>query len=228
MLTVSFRGRGESGYAVDPLSYVPLTYVQDLNLLLSQAGCERVVVIGTSLGGLVGAQLGVATRPEIVALVLNDVGPVLGESGLARIRGAIGRGDNWPSWLVAAREIAHLQGEVYPDWTLESWLAHAKRLCRIASDGRIVWDYDPEIAAPFQLPNTGPRDFWPAFDSSGHRPLLSIRGELSDILSAETQAEMARRLPGLTAVRVPRVGHAPTLMEPEALQAIDRFLQPFA
>lgn len=232
VLTVSFRGRGESGYASDPLTYVPLTYVQDVNLLLEDARCERVVLIGTSLGGLVGTLLGVATKTEIAGMVLNDVGPVLGEAGLARIRMSLGRGDNWPSWLMAARDIAQLQGEIYPDWTLESWLAHAKRLCRVAADGRIVWDYDPEIAAPFHLPNqasgTDTLDLWPAFESGRDRPMLSVRGETSDILSEATQRQMLEKLPGLTACTVPRVGHAPTLMEPEALQAIERFLAPFA
>ena len=228
VLAVSFRGRGESAAAADPLSYVPQTYVQDLGQLLADAGIGRVVVIGTSLGGLVGVLLAMANQPEVAGLVLNDVGPVLGEAGLARIRSAIGRGDNWPSWLVAAREIARLQGAVYPEWTLESWLTHAKRLCRIAADGRIVWDYDPEILAPFkEAEAAGPLDFWPAFEAIAGRPMLSIRGQLSDILSAETQAEMAARLPGLQLATAAAVGHAPTLDEAEALQAIEHFLQPF-
>ncbi len=229
VLTVSFRGRGESGHAADPQSYVPAIYAEDLKRLLADAGCARSIVIGTSLGGLVGLMLGAAGGAEVAGIVLNDVGPVLEQSGLGRIRAALGRGDNWPSFLAAARDIARLQRDIYPDWTLESWLAHAKRLCRIAADGRIVWDYDPEIAAPLHLAaDDETPDLWPLFEAWRGRPMLSIRGELSDILSAATQAEMKRRHPGLETATVPRVGHAPTLDEAESRAAIDGFLQPFA
>ena len=37
-------------------------------------------------------------------------------------------------------------------------------------------------------------------------------------------AEMLRRLPLAEGVTVPRVGHAPTLEEPEAMAALDRLL----
>lgn len=233
VLTLSYRGRGESGTADDPATYVPATYVRDLGLVLQDAGCDRFVAIGTSLGGIVGAlyrqQQGAAPMPRLAGIVLNDIGPLIGTPGLTRIRASLGRGDNWPSWLVAAREIARLQKEIYPDWTLESWLQHAKRLCRVAADGRIVWDYDPEIATPFNQPDdaSGPADLWPAFESLKPLPVLLIRGELSDILAAATQQEMTRRLPELAATTVPRVGHAPTLEEPPARRAIDRFLRQF-
>ncbi|MGL6043623.1 MAG: alpha/beta fold hydrolase, partial [Sandaracinobacteroides sp.] len=104
-----------------------------------------------------------------------------------------------------------------------------KRLCRISREGRIVWDYDPEIAAPFALPNGDAQlDLWLALDNFRNRPVLSVRGELSDILSTATQAKMADRIPGLLTATVPRVGHAPTLEEPEALAALEPFLHRFA
>jgi pimeloyl-ACP methyl ester carboxylesterase len=228
VVTPSLRGRGDSGYARDPLTYGPLTYLQDLGRLLEAARLTRVVVIGTSLGGLMGLLLDGTQRSRIAGLVLNDLGPTMEEAGLARVRAQVGRGGNWPTWLTAARDIARRQADIYPGWKLEQWLAHAKRLCRVSREGRIVWDYDPEIAAPFSLPNADPQlDLWAAFEGFRDRPVLSIRGERSDVMSADTQARMAERLPGLAAVTVPRVGHAPTLDEPEAAEAIDRFLKPF-
>lgn len=227
VLTVSFRGRGESGYAASPLNYVPLTYLQDTSLIINEAGLNHVVIVGTSLGGLVGMLLDVTQRKRIAGLVLNDVGPEMEEAGLARVRTMLGRGGNWQSWLIAARDIARRQAEIYPDWTLENWLAHAKRLCRVSREGRIVWDYDAEIAAPFNLPNnasnTAALDLWLALESYRDRPVLSLRGELSDILSAQSQAQMASRMPNITAVTVPRVGHAPTLEEPQAVEALEQF-----
>ena len=228
VVTPSFRGRGESGYARDPLTYVPLTYLQDMGRLLDAANLDRVIIIGTSLGGLIGLLLDVTQRQRIAGLVLNDVGPDMNEPGLARIRAQLGKGGNWPSWLAAARDIARRQADLYPCWHLDDWLAHAKRLCRVSRAGPIVWDYDPEIAAPLNLPHGDQQlDLWLALDSYRDRPVLSVRGELSDILLADTQAKMAARLPRLSAVTVPRVGHAPTLDEPEAVAALDAFLQQF-
>jgi pimeloyl-ACP methyl ester carboxylesterase len=232
VITASFRGRGESGYARDPLTYVPLTYLQDMGLLMDDAGVEKVVIIGTSLGGLIGLLLDVTQHHRIAGLVLNDVGPDMEEAGLARVRTLLGKGGNWATWLTAARDIARRQAEIYPDWTLEKWLVHAKRLCRVSREGRIVWDYDPEIAVPFNLPNNssnaGALDLWLALESFHDRPLLSLRGALSDILSAASQARMAERMPKLTAVTVPRVGHAPTLEEPAALAALEQYLAAFS
>lgn len=228
VVTPSLRGRGDSGYARDPLTYVPLTYLQDLGRLLDAAGLQQVVIIGTSLGGLMGLLLDGIQRSRIAGLVLNDLGPTMEDAGLARVRAQVGKAGNWPTWLTAAREIARRQADIYPGWSLEQWLAHAKRLCRVSREGRIVWDYDPEIAVPFGLPNGDAQlDLWLALDGYRGRPVLSIRGERSDVLSAATQARMAERLSGMAAVTVPRVGHAPTLDEPVAADAIDRFLVPF-
>lgn len=228
VVTPSFRGRGDSGYARDPLSYVPLSYLQDLGRLLEHAGLARLIIIGTSLGGLMGLLLDGTQRSRIAGLVLNDLGPAMEEAGLQRVRAQVGRGGNWPTWLTAARDIARRQADIYPGWKLEQWLAHAKRLCRVSREGRIVWDYDPEIAAPFSLPNADPQlDLWSALDGYRGRPVLSIRGERSDVLSAATQLRMAERLPELRAVTVPRVGHAPTLEETEAAEAIEQFLAAF-
>lgn len=228
VITPSLRGRGESGYARDPLTYVPLSYLQDLGRILDTAGLSNVVIIGTSLGGLMGLLLDGTQQSRIAGLVLNDLGPDMEEAGLARVRAQVGKGGNWPTWLTAARDIARREADIYPDWPLEQWLAHAKRICRISREGRIVLDYDPEIAAPFSLPNAdAPLDLWPVLEGYRGRPVLSIRGECSDVLGASAQARMAERLPGLVAVTIPRVGHAPTLEEQPAAAALDRFLEQF-
>jgi pimeloyl-ACP methyl ester carboxylesterase len=55
-------------------------------------------------------------------------------------------------------------------------------------------------------------------------PMLSLRGELSDVLSAATVARMQREKPHLRAVTVANRGHVPLLDEPECVKAIDEFL----
>ena len=51
--------------------------------------------------------------------------------------------------------------------------------------------------------------------------MVAVRGALSDILGADTLARMQDTLPGLVAVTVPGVGHAPKLTEPEVTEALD-------
>ncbi len=225
VICVEFRGRGESAYAKDPMTYVPLTYLQDVEALLAEMAIERFVAVGTSLGGIVTMLLA-GTGPERLAgVVLNDVGPELNPAGLARIRTYVGRPVWHPTWMHAARAVAEGNADVYPDYGIEDWLRTAKRLYRVNSSGRIVLDYDMKIAEPFRVPgNEAGPDMWPTIDALRDRPVLIVRGERSDILSAETAEKMLARLPEGELVTVPGVGHAPTLEEPEAAAGIDRLL----
>jgi len=226
VICLSLRGRGESAYAKDALTYVPLTYLHDVEVLIEELGLKRLVAIGTSLGGLITMLIG-ATHPGVLAgAVLNDVGPEIAPEGLARIKAYVGKGGNWPTWMHAARDISNTNAAVYPDYQIADWLRMAKQLCRITNAGRIVWDYDARIAEPFRLPGgeTGV-DLWPALDGLAGVPTLSLRGERSDVFAAATQAEMARRVPTLTPVVIPRVGHAPSLDEPASVEAIENFLK---
>jgi pimeloyl-ACP methyl ester carboxylesterase len=225
VIVVELRGRGESGCPKDPLTYVPPVYLQDLGALLAELGLGRIVMIGTSLGGLLAMLLAVTARPLLAGVVLNDIGPVIEAQGLARIRSYVGKGASWPTWLHAARVAAEVHRIAYPDYGVADWIAMAHRLCRLTPEGRVVQDYDARIAEPFKLPPPDPPiDLWPAFDALAGGPVLLVRGGLSDVLSAATAAEMARRVPGLELLTLPRIGHAPTLDEPEAVDAIDRLL----
>jgi pimeloyl-ACP methyl ester carboxylesterase len=125
----------------------------------------------------------------------------------------------------AARAVAEVQGTIYPKWRLQDWLRFAKRLYRLNSQGRMVLDYDQRIAEPFRVPGgeTG-FNLWPAFDAMAGMPLTLVRGALSDLLSAQTAAAMKAKVPTMDVVEIPRVGHAPTLEEPDAAAAIDRLL----
>lgn len=226
VICADLRGRGQSDYARDAASYVPVQYVADIAALLDQAGLERVVVIGTSLGGIVAMLLAAQVPGRIAGAVLNDIGPVIEPAGLARIRDYVGQGRSFPTWMHAARALRDQTGAVYPDFAVADWLRLAKRWMAVGGNGRIVFDYDMKIAEPFQQADEAaePFDLWPAFRALAGRPVLAIRGELSDILSAATLERMGRELPGMAAVTIPRTGHAPTLEEPAAQAAIAQLL----
>lgn len=223
---LDLRGRGDSAYAKDPLSYVPLVYLRDMEALIEQAKpSHKLAVVGTSLGGLIAMLMAGTRKQHLAGVLLNDIGPEIEERGLERIRAYVGKLGPWPTWMHAAWAIRDLNIDVFPHYSMTDWLRMAKRTCYLHPNGRIVADYDPNLAVPFKLPNgSAGMDLWPAFEALCGLPLTTLRGQTSDILSAATLARMEQRCPGMAAVTVPGVGHAPSLEEPESIAAIDAFL----
>jgi pimeloyl-ACP methyl ester carboxylesterase len=222
---VDFRGRGDSGYAKDSLTYVPLTYAQDVAALLGDRGIDRFMTIGTSLGGIVTMLLAAMLPGRLAATILNDVGPVIEAAGLARIRGYVGQSGSQPTWVHAARAAAEANADVYPQWQLADWLVFVKRTHRLTPEGRIVLDYDPNIAQPFKVPGgESGGDLWPAFAALKPVPTLIIRGKNSDILSTATAQAMLGALDYGQLIEIADTGHAPTLDEATAVAAITAHL----
>lgn len=225
VLCPDLRGRGDSAYAKDPASYNPEQYTGDLELLLADQAIDRFVAIGTSLGGILTMLLAARAPERIAGALLNDVGPELAPAGLARIRDYVGQARSYPTWMHAARAVEETQAQAFPDYAPSDWLAMAKRVMVLGGNGRIVFDYDMKIADAFAAPNSGPAaDLWPALLALSGAPLTLLRGELSDVLTADAHHRLAQRLPGAEAVTVSRVGHAPMLNEPEAVAALERLL----
>lgn len=225
VIVPEMRGRGLSDYAKDTASYNPLAYVADVERLLVELEIDRFVAIGTSLGGLMTMLMAFAAPERIAGAVLNDIGPEIQPGGVEAIRTYVGQGGSYPTWVHAARALEQLHGASFPDFAIEDWLTMAKRTLVVGQNGRIVFDYDMAIAEPFNTDeNAVPPDLWPAFAALAGRPLLLVRGGLSQLLGAATVAEMQRRIPALEVVTIAGVGHAPTLDEPEARAAIGALL----
>ena len=111
LICVDLRGRGESAYAKNPMSYVPLIYMQDVEALIAELKLERFVLFGTSLGGLITMLLTREGDTERIAgALLNDIGPDMETRGLEHIRSYVGKSQNWPTWLHAARFLAEVAG----------------------------------------------------------------------------------------------------------------------
>jgi pimeloyl-ACP methyl ester carboxylesterase len=226
VLVPEMRGRGRSAYAPDPASYAVPTYVADVLALLEQERIDRFVAIGTSMGGLITMGIAALAPERIAGVVLNDVGPVVEPAGIAKIKQYVGQGGSFPTWVHAARALAEVHGEAFPQYRLPDWLAMAKRTMVLVSNGRIAFDYDVRIAEPILADDTSavPPDLWPMLQALAGRPAVIVRGALSSILSPETFRRMAQALPQARTVEVPSVGHAPTLDEPEVREAIAAML----
>ncbi len=230
LIVPDMRGRGQSEYAKDSMSYVVPTYLADVALLLEQEEVDRFVSIGTSMGGLMTMLMAQFAPDKIAGALLNDIGPVVDPAGLEHIRGYLGHQRTFPTWVHAARAIQETQQVAHPTFELEDWLRMAKNSMVLGQNGRIGFDYDMAIADPFNAieDNAVPPDLWPAFEALAGKPVVLIRGGLSGLLKEETANEMKSRMPDLDLVTIEQVGHAPTLTEPDSLAALDRMLEKVA
>ncbi len=220
------RGRGRSQWDDQPLNYNPAVYVQDMFKLIGELGLVRPALIGTSMGGIMAMIMGVTAPQVFRGLVINDVGPEISAVGLERLRGYIGKSPPINSWADAAARAKETNEVAFPGYAEDDWMAFARRTYHEV-DGRPVSSYDPAISGVFDpdKPAVAPPAMWEMWRGLVALPILGIRGEISDLLTAETFSEMAICHPGMTSVTVPNVGHAPMLDEPEAMAAIDAFLE---
>lgn len=226
LIAVDQRGRGQSAYDPKPENYNPLVYSRDMFDLLDGLGIAQVIVIGTSMGGVISMVMGSMDSTRFRAVVLNDIGPVIDPAGLARIRAYVGKLEPVNTWADAEAQVAATNAIAFPDYTAVQWREFARKLYREDASGRPVVAHDPAIAGSLRDRAEAPAvpDLWPAFEVLHDLPILVVRGETSDILAPGCVAEMRRRRPDLEAVEIPGRGHAPMLDEPAAVTALKGFL----
>lgn len=215
------RGRGRSGRDPDPANYAPPVYVQDLLGLLGGLGIGPAIYVGISMGGIITMLLAAMAKDRVAAAALVDIGPVIEEAGLKRIAAYTGVGMEFASWDEAVAAVAATQKPVFPNADESFFKRFTRRVCR-EENGRVIYDYDAAIARPNA--STQPPDMTPLFEALGLAPILVVRGALSDLLSSEGVELMRLVRSDLVAVDVPDVGHAPTLEEPAAWEALLGFL----
>lgn len=220
------RGRGRSDYDSDSSHYQPAVYVQDMFKLLDHLQLDDVVLIGTSMGGLMAMAMAAMHPERVRAITLNDIGPEVDPTGLKRIMAYAGKMPPVNSWAEAVEQTRAVNAIAFPNYNDNDWQRFASKLYVENESGVPTLAYDPSISTPIASDDSAavPADLWPVFESLSNIPLLAIRGASSDILSSECIARMKTIHPGMGSVEVPKRGHAPMLDEPEAIQAIDAFL----
>ena len=229
VLSLDLRGRGQSGRDPDWRNYHPATYIADTWSLFDQLGLNCAILIGTSLGGLLAMIMASQQPGRVKAVILNDAGPEADPAGYARILASLQQRTEVKDWQEAALqcEQAHLQ--TLPGMPAEFWHKHVRKSYRQGAHGRPELDCDPNIAEAIRKGDLSriagiQVDPWTAFRAIT-MPCLVLRGELSDILSADIVERMTRVKPDLQRAVIPKRGHAPLLYEPESLAAIDWFLE---
>ncbi len=216
-----YRGRGLSAHDPDIANYQAPVLLRDLTHLLAAANLGRVLLCGTSFGGLLIMGLAVMAPATIAGVILNDAAPDLDRSRLSQLSHYVGRAVHPADWDEATAYVK----EVYADMGAlgeQGWREMAQTTFRAQADGRLALDYDLALAK--QLGSTIP-DLWPLFRALKPFPALALRGAESKVVSAETFERMGREKPDLVQATIPGAGHTPRLSEPESMEAIDDFLR---
>jgi len=226
VIAVDLRGRGRSDRDPKPSHYGPLTYAADIVALMDRLSLPRALFVGTSLGGIVTMTLAGRHLDRVGGAVLNDVGPFIAKAGIARIAGYAGKTPALKTWADAVAYARQTGGVAFPRWTDAEWGVFVRRIFREGPDGAPVLECDPKVFRrmnPVLVWLITPL-VWRMFRKlSTGRPTLLVRGAISDVLDAPTAARMRTEAPGLAFVEVDGVGHAPTLSEPQAKEALSRF-----
>ncbi|MFP5411591.1 MAG: alpha/beta fold hydrolase [Gammaproteobacteria bacterium] len=215
-------GRGRSDRLADPMLYTVPQYLADCVTLIARLDVERVDWVGTSMGGLIGMSMAALPGNAVGRLVLNDIGPHIDPAGLERIAGYVGDDPRFGSFEQGEATLRELMRDFGP---------HTDAQFRLLSRHYVIrkgdawgYHYDPAIAVPFRaLAGLPQPDLWPMWDAIAC-PVLAIRGEESDILTAEVAARMAARGPRARVVEFAGIGHAPTLIDGAQVAAVEAFL----
>ena len=228
-------GRGRSDWLADPMGYAIPTYVADMLQLLGALHAAAPIAsldwVGTSMGGLIGMTLagapGLPLPVAIRRLVLNDVGPVIEWSALQRIGGYLGNTGRFETVQQAADAMWQISRGFGPH-TPGQWLELSQAMVKSLPGGGFTLHYDPAIAVPFReltqsAAAAGQAALWQFYDAIRARTLL-LRGADSDLLARATAEEMMRRGPQPRLVEFAGVGHAPTLLAPDQVEAVRAFL----
>ncbi len=223
-------GRGLSDWLPTPELYSVPIYLNAIEPLLAHLKATRIDWLGTSMGGLIGMALCSLKKHPINKLILNDVGPALNFQALQRIGQYVGKTQAFDTFEHALNYIKHIH-QPFGHHSEQQWQTLTRYVVQ-EKNKQWVLHYDPNIAHAFeqmkaeQIP-LNEAQLWQLYDNIS-TPTLLIRGEKSDLLSLETAQAMTQRGPKAQLIQAQGVGHAPTLMQTEQMDWIDRFIFEYA
>lgn len=225
VLAPDYRGRGLSDDDADWQRYDLMVELGDIQHILAEFGIERAIFIGTSRGGIITALMAMVQPQVIAGSIINDIGPVIEQAGLIRIKSYIGKIPTPEDYEGGASQLKAVFGAQFPALDDAAWLRFAKRSWRGAA-GALTPNYDTRLMntlSNFDAQTPMP-DLWPQFTALNCAPLLVLRGALSDLLSQETAEAMVARHPAARLHVVADEGHAPLLEDAPSQKAILDFI----
>ena len=222
-------GRGQSDWLEDEKDYdfYPV-YLSDAASLVRhiQSQYRSTITIdwvGISMGGLIGMMTAIDLKDAIHRLVISDIGPLIPVAALKRMSEYVGkeiRFNEIDSFEAYIRKISTPFGPLTDAQWRHLTIYSARRL----KDGTYTFYYDPKISASFkEHALQDDVDLWQYWDML-QTPTLVIRGAESDVLLAETAAQMQQRGPHARVIDLPGIGHAPILLDEQQISIVRNFL----
>lgn len=214
-------GRGQSEWLTHKEDYGYPLYVADMAALIARLNVETVNWVGTSMGGLIGMFIASQPKTPIKKLVLNDVGAFIPKSSLERIGAYVGADPAFDS-VEALEQTMRVISAPFGPLTDAQWRHLAKHMAVKKADGKIHFNYDPDISLPFKLPQNDVT-LWPIWNNVAC-PVLITRGVNSDLLLADTVEKMKQGKTNVQSAEIANTGHAPMLMDEAQIQLVRDFL----
>jgi pimeloyl-ACP methyl ester carboxylesterase len=222
VVAMDVRGHGESAWSPAG-AYQYRDQVGDLAAVVDKLGLSRFTLIGTSMGGIIAMAYAGAHPDRLTHLVINDIGPDV-EVGSQRITQMVGSRPDEFGTLDDAMAYRRQMSPIVAGRALDDQRELALGVLRQRPDGRWIWKMDPAYIE--QRVKIGPPArpaLWPALQRVTC-PTLVVWGSDSDVLSEAQARRMVDTLADGELVTVSGVGHAPTLVEPAVVAALERFL----
>jgi len=203
-VTFDSRGHGESGH-VPGGDYHMQSFADDL-LALARAQPEPPILVGASMGGLLGLVVAGETRPSpFRALILVDITPRWETAGVERILAFMqAHPDGFASYAEAAEQIA----AYLPQRRERKSEQQLRPLLREGADGRLRWHWDPALLAGDLISES--ERYQPRLLAAAAQvavPVLLLSGERSDVVSQHTVEEFLALVPHARHVQVPGATH---------------------
>ncbi|WP_170351783.1 alpha/beta fold hydrolase [Ruegeria atlantica] len=225
MITMDYRGRGQSDHDPDYMNYNIVRESLDVIELLDHLRLDRAVVLGTSRGGLIAMALAVSHPERLSGVILNDVGPVIDPVGIAKIMDYVGKQPTSKTYDEAAKILQQVMEQQFPGVSLDRWRQQAEIQYELTDDG-LTLRYDPALRTALLEQTAAGKfpDLWMFFEALRDIPTGVIRGANSDVLGKDTLVEMHKRHPDLISAEIPDRGHVPFLDEPQSLALMRKVL----
>lgn len=222
---LDWAGRGMSAWMPTQEDYSVDSHIEQVLQFIRHLDCDRVSIVGSSLGGSTAMALA-ARHPGLVErLVLNDIGPFMPAERRRRRAQAVARHYVFRRPAELFRRLgasAKNEGPVTEEELLHNTYFQTK--WSDANGGR-VYRHDPRALQAYAEQAQESLNQWQDWQQLDMQVLV-IHGMVSDALLPDTVAEMILR-PHTTLMEVPDTGHTPALSDENQIHFLRGWLTGF-